>query len=245
MNETSCPIVMDKVSSGSSLSRTISLRRGSPRMSLGSVANSNVEQEQVTSIGKSWWPSSPGKGCEELNKYLEKKSMPNSPSPKLPITMCGKTRPEWMAHLLNLEPSPFEETPKRIGSPCGPPPSPETWKPSPHIHEYCVLGQFYQLQVILTSLLQLNEAYKFIGVELERAKVSAPGKSQEWELTVRTQEVSSGLDTEVKTLLSSMNFEAELTYPTSSDGQIVIRSWWNSKGPVSRWLHDRYGSHLM
>jgi len=89
--------------------------------------------------------------------------------------------------------------------------------------------------------LQLCEPLMFFGVEPEQEKVSEPGRRQVYRLTLKIHAPNGGAVIRAKNMLSLMNFEEVLTYPTCYDGSIATLSVWSSKVVLNLSYVQRYG----
>lgn len=86
------------------------------------------------------------------------------------------------------------------------------------------------LDSVISNLRLWIDQQSVIGEILAPVKVSVPGKKPVMQLTLKIQGANSGLATEVKPMLLSMNFEEGSTFRTFLDGSIVIHSVWKRKG---------------
>lgn len=97
------------------------------------------------------------------------------------------------------------------------------------------------MQTIKDRLLW-SELAGYSGAKLELENRDVLGMKQEWTLILKIQGPNSGMVTEVKSMLSLMNFEEISMYRTCSAGSIDILSVWRSKAPPCLWLPRHSGS---
>jgi len=116
-----------------------------------------------------------------------------------------------------------------IGSQFGPPPSPEIYLPSSRMSVYAITGPFVQSRRIMRQLLRLSEQLMYTGVSLVPASPDRRGLWEEWTLIVKIPGQNFGVDTVIKGLLLSMNFEEVLISLISCDGQTATQYKWRLK----------------
>lgn len=155
----------------------------------------------------------------ESREYLERAYMLNYQDPKPPKRTVTKKRPELVTSS-PLVRNQSVETPRLIGSPYGPPPSPEI------LTEY--LPQ-YVFNLILpldrsdqtTQLVkELKKQLRFFGDLQELVNQDKRGRKLDRRLILSVLDPSSGMVTRVKSMLSAMNFVELSTFPTFLDGVI-------------------------
>jgi hypothetical protein len=94
----------------------------------------------------------------------------------------------------------------------------------------------------------MNVPFKSFGVQLAPESPGEHGMKflpSEARFMLKIHAPNSGVDTEVRSLLFSMNFAEELTLRTCSDGSIVTQSAWKLKAVQSPWLEPTGGSPLI
>nr|WAE43114.1 MAG: replication associated protein [Cressdnaviricota sp.] len=220
---------------GPKLSCPCSISEKSSRRLFGSKANKNAEKKQGTATIKSSWRSTRKSLLPELKACSALIAMGNSPVPKLPLRTVVKKTPE-LETPLNLESSQFVETLPLIGSPYGPPPSPEILKTYLHQSEYRIIMPCGPSAPIMLSVQHLKEQFMSFGEVLVLANQDVLGMKRELAVTLKIPNQSFGTATVVKKMLLSMNFEEQLMWRTSSDGLIVTQSLWSLKGhPAPYW----------
>jgi len=222
------PTPAGKESSGSLLSRMLTLRRTSRPDVLGSEDNSSKVVKPGTYIGKSSLPSPPKALLPQLLESSEM-STQNSLDLKLQVNMSGKKILESQEPNLNSEQSLLESTQRPTGNPFGPPPSPVSSWIFPRIAELQVIVPCEVFDQTMMHLSQWRESVTSSGDPLVQVKVVAHGTKLAWKLTARIPERNSGAGTKLKAMLSLMNFEEVSTYHTCCAGSIVIRSEWKLK----------------
>lgn len=235
------PTPVGKASSGSLLSRRITLRRTSRPDVDGLKVNSKEGTKPGTFIGKLSSPS-PRRALLPLFEACLETSTPNSLDLKPHANMCGKKTPELTELSLNLDPSLSESIQRPTGSKFGPPPSPVSSWLFPRIVEFQVTVRYEVFDLIMTRLSLWRESVMYSGDQLGLVKVAVHGRKLEWKLTVRIPELSFGAVTSLKEMLLSMNFEEESTFHTCCAGSIVIRSVWKLKEALCRSVLTSFGS---
>lgn len=214
----------------------------SPTMSSGSKA-SKSSLKVVTSIGNLSVDS-------QRSSHYEVQSPPGPPPRtwKLPALQqlnptCGRKTPECPSPSSSLDLSPSIRRAKLTGKWFGKPQQvAESWK-FPLISVFNITGKINlivgpseQLVVTSRSLLRILEPAMSTGVLLELVNLEELGKKPRYQLTVRVQDLSSGMGTKVKSVLSSMNFVEVSMSRTCSDGLIAIQYVWKSKVLQCRYL---------
>jgi len=222
-----------------------------PPMLCGSLANRNLELLGDTCIGNSAWPLKPKSLLPELKKCLDVEYMPNFQGPKPPPTTAVRRTLELM-DLGNGVQNPFVETAVPTGSTYGPPPSPEISIPSLQTFEWFLIGPFevlgrtsWRLGIYLLTIGLLFEKYSYFGAERVLENREEPGTKPGWTLIVRIPGPNSGMDTRVRKVLLSMNFEEESMLPIYCGGVIGIRSVWKLKDPADHWRLKESGLRRM
>ncbi|AMB42969.1 putative Rep protein [Circovirus-like genome DCCV-7] len=211
-------------------------------MDLSGVKARKKEVNQPVMNTTSSWSPLPRKCLyPELLECLEEAPMVNSQDQKLPTHMWEKKRLA-LESRLNLGLNRFGGTTKPIGTPYGPPPSPEISIPSPQISEWCLIMPCEQSDQTMPNLKPLKEEFMCFGVVQELENLVVLGMKREKVLTLSVHDPSFGMAIKIKNMLSLMNFEEVLMWRTCFDGLIVIRSVWKLKGARGLWLEGQYGS---
>jgi len=109
------------------------------------------------------------------------------------------------------------------------------------MYVWLVIVPYDRSRPILQSLVQLNEKFGASGVLQQQANLDVLGRKQEWVLTLSVQGPSSGMVTQVRKKLLSMNFVEALTSPTCLDGSTGIRSIWKSRELQDPWMLKEFG----
>lgn len=187
-------------------------------------------------IGRLSFTQSGRAGCLELNESLE------SPTPtsnradlRRRWTTSGRRTPV-TATPSSLETNPFVETRKRTGIKSGCRPLTERFMKSLPTYEFVVILPSEESTRTIACQLRWSGVYQFSGAKLVRVKVEELGKKPVWELIVKTQIPSGGTDTEIRSMLLSMNFEEESIYLMFSGGSIGTRSVWRPREQVNPYL---------
>ena len=160
----------------------------------------------------------------------------------LPPTTVSRMTPLYREQDSNLEASPLEETPPRIGTPSSATLSEATWTQFPQMYIYGITLVSRESQRTMYNRLLWSELVQYSGVQLERGKVIELGKRPVWKLTLRTHLQSGGMDTEVKNMLSLMNLEELSTSRIYCDGSTSILSRWKQKEVRSPFSPNGSGS---
>ena len=239
--------LVDKESSGSSPSppRTPSVLEWKAVTSLMALSGVKVKKKEetvpVTNTISSWSPFPRKCLYPELLECLEEAPMVNSQDQKLPTPMWEKKRLA-LESRLNLGLNRFGGTTRQIGTPFGPPPSPEILTPFQQISEWCLIMHCEQSGQTMRNLKPLKEEFMSFGVVQELENLVVLGMKREKVLTLSVHDPSFGMAIKIKNMLSLMNFEEALMWRTCFDGLIVIRSVWKLKGARGPWLEEQYGS---
>jgi len=129
-----------------------------------------------------------------------------------------------------------------IGSESGSLPRVETFVASTRVSVFIITGLSDKSTRILQSQLLLSDKLPSSGVQLAVASRGELGQKLVSKLTLKIRGRSSGAVIEVKSMLSSMNFEEVLTSVTCCAGVIVTRSSWKSKVRPNVWSPGVSGS---
>ncbi|QGH72922.1 MAG: putative replication-associated protein [CRESS virus sp. cta0f7] len=205
-----------------------------PPLLCGYVGNRSLESLGDISIGNSvsrsprrcLWPPS--------RESLAEVSMRSSQGVSTPPVIVARRLQELQVHGSG-EVDPFAETSRLTGTQYGPPPSPELLAPSRVRFEYLITATLDVLDPIIWRLEQYFVRSAFTGARVELANLAEPGMKAEWMLTASVLDPSSGMDTQIRRLLSSMNFVVESTSLISSDGVTGIQYALKSKDRRDHW----------
>lgn len=205
-----------------------------PPLLCGYVGNRSLESLADISIGNSASPS--GRRClwPPSRESLAEVSMPSSQGVSTPPVIVARRLQESQVHGSG-EVDLFVETSRLTGTQYGPPPSPELLAPSRVKLEYLIMETLDGLDPIIWRLEQYFARSAFTGARVELANLAEPGMKAEWMLTVSVLDPSSGMDTQIRRLLSSMNFVVGSTSLISSDGVTGIRYVLKSKVRQDHW----------
>lgn len=113
---------------------------------------------------------------------------------------------------------------------------------SPQMFVYKITELYGSSPVTTLSALQWNDNVMSSLVQLALESRAELGMKQGWTLILKILGPSFGTDTQVASILSSMNFEAVLTSPISCDGLTGILYEWRSKEPLVPCSPPRSGS---
>lgn len=137
-----------------------------------------------------------------------------------------KRKQEWKERNLHLEPGHLEETTVRIGPEFLMTVSEGGGMISLPMCSLEIIGRSRQSVLKMRNLLVLNGQLKSFVEEPELANLVLHGNKQAWTLTLKTHAPSSGMATEVRNMLSSMNSVVKSEFHTYSDGWTDILCWW-------------------
>lgn len=240
-----CPIEMlaeDRDAIGFSPSPTPSGRLVSPNRAAMSKVKKNKEKRQGMSTGKSWQYSR-RKSPDLLSNHSSEEMVyfANFPDQRKQMNMSGKKKQEFKEANLNLDENPFVETKPKIGMKYGSLQLRTIYPASQAMYELSIIAPSVVLLLIMENLLVWKEKSGSSGEKLVLENHAVLGPKQDWKLTLKIPEQSSGMATQAMKMLSSMSFEEELMFPTSSDGWIVIPSLWKSKVRQSYFERKQFG----
>lgn len=196
--------------------------------SLGSEDSWSSVQE-ASSTGRSSLDSHASNPFEESPESLEPNSMQNLPGLKRQRTMSGRMTPRFRARGSNSAVNLSNAVTRQIGNEHGTSPQQATSWVFQHPSVFLITGLSEPSSKTLWLQLLQSVLFKSTGARLELGKVAVHGKRREWTLTLSLPLLSSGMATEVSTMLLSMNFVELSRSPTSCDGWIGTRSWWITK----------------
>lgn len=225
-----------------SLLRLLSSPMLSPVDSIGLKDNRKLESPGIT-IG-SYSPRSVESLPSPTSSQCFPEHMRNFQDQLQHPTMYGRMLLESPTRSLNLEPNPFVVTAQPTGKLFGLALNPAVLERYPPMLELSLTGPCVPLQLIMIALQQWKECVMFTGGPPVRVSQGGPGTKLVWMLTVKILDPSSGVDTKLTNLLSSMNFEEELISATCSAGWTVIRVEWNLKvlDVTNDWFQCALGS---
>ena len=124
----------------------------------------------------------------------------------------------------------------------GPPPSPEYWKKSLPMYAWYLIGPYAPLKRTMTSLWPWLESLPYFGVEqVLESRIEQHLKLVHM-LTIRIQDPSSGVVTNLNQIVLSMNFVELSTSLISLDGSTDIHYMWKQKGHQLRTVLPTTGS---
>lgn len=165
----------------------------------------------------------------------------NSLAP-LPLNLTyGRSQQELESHL-NLEHARLEGTLRPTGTRLNNSPLVERSTRSRPTYSFVITGPSRRSVRTIYSRLLSNESQLFTGAILVLASRVELGTNPELIHMVKIRVRNFGAAIVVKQTLSSMNLEEQLTYPTSSDGSIVIRSLWKLKEVQDLYWPQDFGS---
>lgn len=147
-------------------------------------------------------------------------------------SMCGRKKPE-SENSLNSDSGSSSETTNTIGSSSNSWPSTEELKNAQVTYSFGIMAPFDRLVPIMQNLQVWFDPAWFIMVRLALESHGALGPRLRWKRILKIRALSSGVDTELRNMLSLMNFEEESISAMYSDGWIDIRSQWKSKGQAN------------
>jgi len=161
--------------------------------------------------------------------------MLNSQDPKLPTTTSGKRKPESQEPSLSSESSQSDAMSQQTGTESGSTPSLEMYSPSQPIYEFNITGHSALLLRTLAHQLLWNDKFMSLRGELALENLDALGKKPVFLLILKIPVQNSGMDIEIKSMLSSTNFEEVSISPTYSAGSIGTLCLWRSKDLPPPW----------
>lgn len=219
-------------------------KENSPLASYGSLDNQNLAKQQAIDTCNAVLPSPRRNLCKAFEECLETVSTVNYRGQKQLSPIATKSLQE-MAMRLNMAHGRSEEMKNEIGSPSGPPRSPEILMPYRQMYEWYLTGPSGRLPATSQLACQLNDMLLSFGVVHALENQDVLGMKQESMLMLKIQDPSSGTVIKLRETLLLMNFEEESMYRIYLDGSTVIRCVWKSKDQRDRRLWKRSGSHPM
>lgn len=230
----------DRESIGSSQSPTTASPPTSPLAAYGSRDNLNRVLQLDTSTGRSVARLARRRPLRPLGTVSDPVVITSSPVHQPPASMYGRTTPQSRVPGLNLESlNPGSSLERYLstdqsnvtGNGSGISPQEEIFQLSLLRSEFKVIGPSVQSLQTLLNQLEWNEVVKSSGVAVELASRGVLGVKLVPMLILRILEPSFGVDTEIRSVLSSMNFEEVSMSDTFSDGWTATLSLWRSKDP--------------
>jgi len=201
--------------------------------------NSNKEIAGID-IGNSWSPSPRRNLYSRFAKCSPTQGTTNHVDQEQPGIMCGKSKPG-LESSSSLESSQSTEASQSTGSESGSSQSSVQLNQYQLIYEFDIITHCAKLnRIIYNRILWLDNA-RYIMVGLESENLEEHGMRPVQPLTLRIHAQNFGAATEVSQMLSSMNFEAELTSLTCSDGLIVTQYEWKLREAAESLLARRSG----
>lgn len=150
---------------------------------------------------------------------------------------------------LNSEPRQCDVMYQPIGMPCAPPPSPVICQQSRQIFSFGIILPCREYLPTIQAHCRLYVSAWCTGVVQVLARVDRPGMKRAWTLTLKIQEpngnvtlILGGAVTEVRNVLSLMNFEEQSIFPMSSAGLTGTRSVWRLREEADLYLRNESGS---
>jgi len=155
----------------------------------------------------------------------------NLQDPQPPSPTFGRSRRD-LELLLNSELNRLEETQATTGTLLNSTPSKERLISCPPIFLFVITTPSRALARTTVNRLLLNEYVKSSMGRLALESRAGLGTKLVWMHSAKILVANFGVATEIKSMLLSMNFEEESTFPISSGGRIVTRSSWRLKDPL-------------
>jgi len=150
-----------------------------------------------------------------------------SPQDQTPLTpTSGRTRLPYTELDLNSENYRWEEVILRIGKLSSVQLEKDGWMISRGIYMFDITATSSESLSTIVNRLLSNEKLKCTGDQLASANLEGPGMKPVLTRILKIQGLNSGMDTEVKKMLSWMNSVEILEYLTSFDGSIDTPSLW-------------------
>lgn len=139
---------------------------------------------------------------------------------------------------LDLSTGPVHE----IGNPFVISPNQEIWTQSQPPSLYLITVPSRTLRKTILDLFQSKSVSMCFGVKQVVGRAEERGQRQDWMLTLKPQQPSTGADTAIKKMLSSMSFVEKSACPIYFVGPTVIRTLWKLK--IQQLFHRtaKYGS---
>lgn len=220
-----------------------SLPRNYPKDASGFEDNKN-SQRGARCIGKSSQHSTSSTDSQQSSDSLDQ-VIGNLHDLRLQKTTSGRKTPEWMVPNSNSELKRSNAIRRQTGQLSNAQPFRANYKTFRRTYSFVVTTNSNELARITQWLQQLNEPVKYFGAELVQERVDEHGRKAVWQLTVKTHEQSGGVVTEVRRMLSLMNFEEQLTSPTCCAGWTGTRSEWKPKEERNLSWRKKSGSPVM
>lgn len=231
---------------GSARSSPINGRSATTRAS-GSKDSKNDAPQRETCIGRSL-PPSPDLSVYEQSKGQLQTDIGSSPGRKRPKNTFGKRTPASTEPNLKKDDGLSKETPKPTGKKCFAALREENLRMYPLTSLYgtkklmvAIIDSSPVSLQILQKQLESRKRLTYFMDEPALEKVDVHGMKPAWVLTLKIHAQNGGMDTEVKKMLSLMNFEVTLTFPTFYGGSTVTRSVWSAKDLAYPYEHGQFG----
>lgn len=160
-----------------------------------------------------------------------------------PSTMYGKKILELLELSLKLDNSLSREIVIKIGTMSDNLHEGDNWTPSQVIYTFGVTTSSVELGRIICKLNQLCGNASVIGESLELANQEGPGQRPLFRLTQKILTQSTGTDTMVRIMWSSMSFVEQFKLTTCYDGSTDILFWLKSREALCLCAVEKYGLH--
>jgi len=202
------------------------------RESVTSEDNLNLESLDIDT-GRSLWPVSENNPYARSNSSLTESDIGSFPAPPPLMHTFGRRTPE-MVNPLNWERDLYDAIALPIGI------RSELTRARARLMTFQPTYTFdttplsVESGLIIYNQLLQSELVRYFGVQLELVNLEQRGLREVSKLTVRIQELNSGVAIRVSRMLSSMNFEVQSTSHTYFDGWIGIRVEWSLRDPPIR-----------
>lgn len=203
----------------------------SPVMLTGSVDSSSVATPPATNISRLLFPSQPnGQDDRSWPPSQERLDTLSPPGLQPPMTTSSRRTQESGNHL-NSDQDHSSATQPLTGIEFVYWQLPETWNKSRVKFSFDIITPFPGLGPTIVNLLLFNDRSTVSGVQVEQESHTVLGTRLETMRTLKIRAPNFGAAMIINDMLSWMNFEVLLTYPTYFDGWTNILSQWKSKDP--------------
>ena len=213
-----------------------------PRPAAGSEASLKLPLVG-TSTGKSSFASNARFGPKVSKRSLETPRTLNSPAPMPRPSMSGKKKPGFPPRSSSLDKSLLTALLPLIGTPFDDTQLTATLKTYRVMYSYVVITRCERFARTTYDQLQSNELVLSTGGVPALGSHAALGLKQVWKLILKLPQPNSGMATEVKKMLLSMNLEGQSRSLTCSDGWIDIRLSLRLKDPLLCCVQNACGLH--
>lgn len=225
------PSPAPKAATGFSRSRTMASLRTSPPGISGYVGSSNWVPTD-SSTGRSLFPPQIKLEVPTSSEPLAHLPTSSYQGPPQPTSTSGRMTPESMEPSSNLDNASFSASPIPTGTVFDSALFRETLMEYQMTYTFAATINCGGSARIIYDQLLWSGLVQFSGGRLGLASRERPGKMPVWTLILKLPQPSSGMVTEARNMLSSMNFEELSKSLTCSDGSIDTR--------VSLKLKDRH-----